>query len=45
LIALGEDSIMATAPTLMQSSDSFKQPEYSAAAKRAIARRPAIFIS
>jgi len=29
----------------MQSSDSFKQLDYSAAAKRAMARQPAIFKS
>ena len=36
---------MATSPTVMQSSDSFKQLDYSAAAKRAMARQPAIFKS
>src|SRR5882762_9811099 len=36
---------MATSPTVMQSSDSFTQLDYSAAAKRAMARQPAIFIN
>jgi phenylacetaldehyde dehydrogenase len=36
---------MATAPTVMQSAASFNQPDYSAAAKRALARKPALFIN
>src|SRR5258706_8010569 len=36
---------MATSPTVMQFSDSFTQLDYSAAAKRAMARQPAIFIN
>src|SRR5277367_4890826 len=36
---------MATAPTVMQSADSFIQSEYSAAAKRSLARKPALFIN
>src|ERR1700691_306265 len=36
---------MATAPTIMQSTASFNQPDYSAAAKRALAREPALFIN
>jgi phenylacetaldehyde dehydrogenase len=36
---------MATAPTVMQSADSFVQRDYSAAAKRALARKPALFIN
>jgi phenylacetaldehyde dehydrogenase len=36
---------MATAPTVMQSIDSFTQLDYSAAAKRALARKPALFIN
>ena len=36
---------MATAPTAIQSADSFTQRDYSAAAKRALARKPALFIN
>ena len=36
---------MATAPTVMQSTASFNQPDYSAAAKRSLARKPALFIN
>src|SRR5258706_2944717 len=36
---------MATSPTVMQSSDSFTQLDYSAAAKRAVARQPAILVT
>ncbi len=36
---------MATAPTAMQSTDSFVQRDYSAAAKRSLARKPALFIN
>ncbi len=36
---------MAIAPTAIQSADSFIQRDYSAAAKRALARKPALFIN
>ena len=36
---------MATAQTDIQSSDSFVQLDYSPAAKRALARQPALFIN
>src|SRR6516164_5515774 len=36
---------MATAPAVVQQKVSFTQPEYSAAAKRALARKPALFIN
>src|SRR5258708_34042438 len=36
---------MATAPTVMQSTDSYIQRDYSAAAKRALARNPALFVN
>ena len=36
---------MATAPTAIQPTDSFVQLDYSAAAKRALARQPALFIN
>jgi phenylacetaldehyde dehydrogenase len=36
---------MATAPTVMQSTESFVQRDYSAAAKRSLARKPALFIN
>jgi len=35
---------MATAPTAIQSAASFNQLDYSATAKRALARKPALFI-
>jgi phenylacetaldehyde dehydrogenase len=35
---------MATASTAARAAESFVQPEYSAAAKRALARKPALFI-
>jgi acyl-CoA reductase-like NAD-dependent aldehyde dehydrogenase len=36
---------MATAPTVMQSTASFNQLDYSATAKRVLARKPALFIN
>src|SRR5580658_6385580 len=36
---------MATAPTVMHSAASFNQPDYSSAAKRTLARKPALFIN